>query len=75
MKFRCNTFDIAAGFAWQGLNLYEKDWTSLNLINAIKSREKYFPGLGYLNFLGIHGFSIFKDIKFLQFKRKLIPCD
>ena len=72
--FQYTTIQIDPGSNWKGYNLNnEQNGVDINLINGIKLKEKYFAGIGigYLNFEGINGFSVFSDFEYCPLKTKL----
>ncbi len=75
MRYQYNTVQVDPGPNWKGYNLDGEDGIDLNVINGLSFKEKIFTGigLGYLNFEGINGFSIFTDFEYLPFKTKLTP--
>ena len=75
MRYQYNTVQVEPSPNWKGYNLDGKDGIDLNVINGLSIKEKIFTGigLGYLNFRGIYGFSIFTDFEYLPFKTKLTP--
>ncbi len=76
LKFLATTVRVDPGPTWKGYNLDKKqNGLDINLVNGIKFNDKLFLGLGlgYLNFEGIHGFSLFSDFEYLPLKTKLTP--
>jgi len=75
LRYQYNTVQVDPGPNWNGYNLDGENGIDLNVINGLTFRDKVFTGigLGYLNFEGIHGFSIFADIEYLPLKTKLTP--
>ena len=75
LKYQYNTIDVDPGPNWKGYNLDEEDGLDLNIINGINLKNKLFAGigLGYLNFKGVSGFSIFTDFEYLPLKTRLTP--
>ncbi|MFO7862417.1 MAG: hypothetical protein R6U85_00305 [Salinivirgaceae bacterium] len=75
LKYQYNTIDVDPGPNWEGYNLYEKNGIDLYIINGIDFKSKLFTGigLGYLNFEGVSGFSIFSDFEYLPLKTRLTP--
>jgi hypothetical protein len=75
LKFLFNTIKVDPGPDWKGYNLDEEDAMELNLVNGIKFRDKCFSGIGvgYLNFEGINGISVFSDFEYLLFRTALRP--
>jgi hypothetical protein len=55
--------------------LDDENGIDLNLINGFDFKNKLFAGigLGYLNFEGLSGFSIFSDLDYLPLKTRLTP--
>lgn len=74
LKFMNNTVQIDPGPGWEGYNLNEEqNGIDINMINGITIfKEKVFLGigLGYLNFEGIDGISVFSDIEYLPLKSR-----
>ncbi len=75
LKYQNNTVQIDPGPNWKGYNLYEENGVDLNIINGFEFNSKLFAGigLGYLNFEGVNGFSIFSDLEYLPLKTRLTP--
>lgn len=75
MNYRYNTIQVDPGSNWKGYNLDGENGIDLNVINGLSFKKKIFVGIGvgYLNFEGINGFSIFTDFEYLPFKTKLTP--
>ena len=76
LRFQNTTVDVDPGPNWKGYNLNEEqNGLSLDIINGISLNNKLFIGLGigYLNFEGINGYSIFSDLQYLPLKSKLTP--
>jgi hypothetical protein len=75
LKYQYNTIDVDPGPNWKGYNLEEENGINLNIINGFDFNNKLFAGvgLGYLNFEGINGFSIFSDFEYLPLKTRLTP--
>ncbi len=73
--FRYKTIDIDPGSNWKGYYLNDQNGFDVNVINGIKFKEKYFTGigLGYLNFEGVNGFSIFADVDYSILKTRFSP--
>lgn len=74
LKFQNHTIDIDTGPNWKGYYLSGKNGFDINIVNGI-NYKKIFAGIGvgYLNFEGINGLSIFSDIEYLPLKTKLTP--
>lgn len=76
LKFLFNTVQVDPGPDWMGYNLDEQDGIELNLINGVKFQDHCFTGigLGYLNFEGINGISVFSEFEYVPFKTRLRPA-
>jgi len=76
LKFLFNTIQVDPGPDWKGYNLDEQDGIELNLINGLKYRDHCYTGigLGYLNFVGINGVSVFSEFEYVPFKSRLRPA-
>lgn len=74
-KYKYNTIQVDPGPNWKGYYLYEENGVDLNITNGIKYKEKLYAGIGigYLNFEGINGLSIFSDFEYLPLKTRLKP--
>lgn len=75
LKFIGNTIDVDPGPDWKGYHIEDENGIDLNLVNGIILKNKIFAGigLGYLNFDGTEGFSIFTDFEYLPLKSRLTP--
>ena len=75
LKFIGNTIDVDPGPDWKGYHIENENGIDLSLINGIKLKNKIFTGigLGYLNFEGNEGYSIFADLEYLPLKSRLTP--
>ncbi len=75
LKYRYTTVDVDAGPNWKGYNLENANGMEFNAINGLDIKNKFFVGLGigYLNFEGIDGISIFSDFEYLPLKTRLTP--
>ena len=77
LKFNKHTVQIDPGPDWKGYDLHEdQNGIDLNLINGIalfKERAFVGIGLGYLNFEGVNGISVFSDFEYLPLKTRLTP--
>ena len=71
------TLTVDPGPDWKGYNLDEKqngyNFTSSNGLSFANSKLFTGIGLGYVNFKGIHGISIFGDFEYLPLKNRLTP--
>lgn len=73
--YQFNTIQVDPGPNWKGYNLDGEDGVDFNIVNGIEFKNKLFVGigLGYMNFEGIDGFSIFSDFEYLPLKTRLTP--
>ena len=75
MRFQNNTVQVDPGPDWKGYYLNDNG-IDINFINGLTFlNNKIFTGLGlgYLNFEGANGVSVFADLEYLPFKTKLTP--
>lgn len=75
MKFRHNTVQVDPGPDWKG-NYLNDNGIDINFISGLTFvNKKLFAGLGlgYLNFAGTNGVSVFADLEYLPLKTKLTP--
>ncbi|PIQ20524.1 MAG: hypothetical protein COW65_14475 [Cytophagales bacterium CG18_big_fil_WC_8_21_14_2_50_42_9] len=76
LKFQNTTIDVEPGPNWRGYYLNgEQNGIDINLINGISFKDKLFAGIGvgYLNFEGIKGISVFSDFGFIPLKKRIAP--
>jgi hypothetical protein len=75
LKYQFNTIQVDPGPNWKGYYLDEENGIVLNIVNGIDFKNKLFAGIGigYLNFEGINGVSVFSDFEYLPFKTRLTP--
>jgi hypothetical protein len=75
LKFQYNTVQIDPGPNWKGYNLDEHNGADFNIVNGLNYNDKVFTGvgIGYLNFEGINGVSVFSDFEYLPLMTKLSP--
>ena len=75
LKYQFNTIKVDPGPNWKGYYLDEENGVDLNIVNGFDFNNKVFAGigLGYLNFEGVNGLSIFSDFEFLPLKTRLKP--
>lgn len=75
LKYQFNTVNVDPGPNWKGYNLEGENGIDLNVINGIDFKNKWFIGigLGYLNFEGLNGLSMFSDFEYLPLKTRLTP--
>ena len=76
-RYRLINYDMGPDSDWKGYNLdKEQDGIDLNLVNGISLFEKRFfagAGIGYQNFEGINGITVFGDIEYLPFRSRFTP--
>lgn len=75
MFYQFNTVQVDPGPNWKGYHLEGENGIDFDVINGLAFKKKIFAGigLGYLNFEGINGFTIFTNFEYLPFKTKLNP--
>jgi hypothetical protein len=75
LKYQYNTIDVDPGPNWKGYYLDEENGIDFNIVNSIDFKNKLFAGIGigYLNFEGINGISVFSDFEYLPLKTRLTP--
>ena len=76
LKFWYRGLEVDPGPNWKGYNLDKNEnGIDLNVVNGINYNNKLYAGLGigYLNFKGIDGLSIFSDFEYLPLKTRLTP--
>jgi hypothetical protein len=75
LNYQFNTIIVDPGPNWRGYNLDEENGVDFNIINGFDYKNKLFAGigLGYLNFEGISGISVFSDFEYLPLKTRLTP--
>lgn len=75
LDYQFNTVQVDPGKSWKGYNLYEENGIDFNVLNGIDFKNKLFAGIGvgYLNFEGIDGLSVFTDFEYLPLKTRLTP--
>jgi len=74
--FQNNTVDVDPGPGWKGDNLNEQqNGLFLECINGISIKQKLNlgVGVGWLNFEGIQGYSLYGDFQYLPLRSKLTP--
>lgn len=76
-RYQLVQYDLDPGSDWNGYYLDdEQDGIDLNLINGVsffKKRLLTGVGIGYQNFEGINGLTIFGDLEYLPLKSKFTP--
>jgi hypothetical protein len=74
-KYMFRTIQVDPGPNWKGYNLSNENGVELNIINSFAYKNKLFAGLGvgYLNFEGINGISLYYDFEYLPFQTRLTP--
>lgn len=76
LKFQNRTITADPGPNWKGYNLDQRqNGITLNVVNGVVYRDRLFCGLGlgWLNFDGINGVSVFGDFFWLVTKTRLAP--
>lgn len=76
LTYLTNTITVDADFGWKGYHLDDsQNGIDFNIINGISIKKDFFigVGLGYLNFQGIHGYSVFSDFEYCYSKPKVSP--
>ncbi len=75
LHYQYNTVQVDPGPDWKGYNLDGENGVDLNFINGLTFKDAIFTGIGvgYLNFEGYNGFSIFADFEYLPLKTRLTP--
>jgi len=76
LLYQFESIQIDPGPNWKGYHLNdEQNGVDVNFIYGAKIKDRFLPsiGLGYLNFEGIHGFSIFSEFEYSIFKTKFTP--
>jgi len=75
MRFEYHPIRVDPGPGWKGYNLNDNG-IYINSIHGLSNpNKKLFAGLGlgYLNFKGIHGVSVFADFEYLPLKTRITP--
>jgi hypothetical protein len=76
LLFQYTTVDVDPGPNWKGHSLNEKqNGFAFDIINGISIQKKLLVGvgIGYLNFEGIHGYSLYGDLQYVPLKSRLSP--
>lgn len=76
LDYRYTAVQVDPGPNWKGYNLdNNQSGMDIQYIYGLNYRKKLMAGigLGYLNFEGIHGISVFGDIGYLPLKTKISP--
>ena len=75
LKYQHITVYVDPGPNWKGHYLYEENGVDFNIINGFDFNNKLFAGIGvgYLNFEGKNGMSVFSDFEYLPLKTRLTP--
>jgi len=75
LKYQINTIQVDPGPNWKGYYLDEENGIDIYMVNGIDFKNKIFAGIGigYLNFEGTNGLSIFTDFEYLPFHARLTP--
>lgn len=75
LNYRNHTVRVDPGTNWKGYYL-SSSGVSLNLISGLSlTRQRVFAGigLGYTNFKGVSGATVFSNLEYLSFHTKLTP--
>ena len=75
LKYQNRIIRTDPGPDWKGYYLDDQNGVDFNIINGFDFKNKLFAGIGvgYLNFEGINGLSIFSDFEYLPLKTRLTP--
>jgi hypothetical protein len=75
IQFIYNSLDVDPGPDWKGYYLEGQNGMDVNIINGVGYDDKLFAGVGvgYSNFDGMDGMSMFADIEYLPSKTRLSP--
>jgi hypothetical protein len=77
LKYRHLLLNVDPGINWRGYNLDNKQSglsiSSINGIGLFDGKLNTGIGVGYLNFEGINGFSVFSDTEYAPLKTQLTP--
>lgn len=73
--FGHTNLDVNPGPNWKGHYLDNQNGIELSVVNALQFKEKYAVGIGvgYLNFEGINGVSVFSDFEYIIIRSRLSP--
>ena len=73
--FQYNTVDVDPGPNWKGYYLDDQNGIDINVINGIMFRDRLYAGvgIGYWNFEGVNGITVFADIDYFILKTRLSP--
>lgn len=74
-KYFTKIINVDPGPDWKGYNLDDDNEIDLNVINGVTFNNRLFTGvgIGYLNFEGINGFSIFSDFEYFNQNKRISP--
>lgn len=75
LEYQKRLVDVSPGLGWKGHYLYDENGINFRVINGVNFKNKLFAGVGvgYLNFEGMNGVSIFSDFEYLPLKTRLSP--
>lgn len=77
LNYQTNFVDVDPNINWKGYNLNKKqNGVSVSSINGISfNQQRFFTGIGvgYLNFEGINGVSVFSDFEYSPLKTRIKP--
>ncbi|MFW6225013.1 MAG: hypothetical protein ACOC4B_01980 [Bacteroidota bacterium] len=73
--YQYNMVDVDPGPNWKGYYLDEENGIDFYIVNGVDVNNKLFAGIGigYLNFDGINGLSVFSDFEYLPLRTRLKP--
>lgn len=76
LPYLARTLTVDPGPNWKGYPLKSnQNGIELSAINGVRFKEKLFigAGVGYLNYQGLSGYSIFGNVEYLVTRKKLSP--
>lgn len=75
LRYQNNIIQVDPGPDWKGYYLDEKNGIDFNIVNEIDFKNKLFAGIGigYVNFEGINGLSVFSDFEYIPSGTRLSP--
>lgn len=75
IRYGNNTIQVDPGPGWKGYNLNGQNGIEICAVNGVKYHNKLYAGVGvgYLNFDGIHGFSVFPELEYVPLKTRFSP--
>lgn len=75
LAYQYNAVDTDIGPGWKGDYLNGQDGFAFDFVNGVIVRKKLFmgAGIGYLNFEGVHGYSVYGDIRHVLLTTRIAP--